>query len=71
MSVAGRLEARASRTHGAGDKRDHDQKRAKGGDLGDVANGVKGDGMHFGLLDRGKSTICSLSVRVKVTRREP
>ena len=71
MRVAGRLEAGASRTHGAGDKRDHDQECAKGGDLGDVAQGVKGDGMHFSLLDRGKFMICSLYVHVKVARREP
>ena len=60
-----------SRPDRAGDERDHDQERAEGGDLGDIAQRVKGDGMHFGLLDHDKFTICSLIVQVNAARREP
>ena len=55
--------ADASRAERAGDERDHDQKRAKRSDLGDVAQGM-GGGVHFGLLDHEEFTICSCYVRV-------
>jgi hypothetical protein len=57
----------ASRGDGAGDKRNHDEERPKGGDLGDVAQRVSSDGMHLGLLDLGKFTLCSLIVHVNST----
>ena len=55
-----------SRADGAGDERDHDQERPEGGDLGDVAQRVSGDGVHLGLLDLYKFMICSLLVRVQL-----
>jgi hypothetical protein len=53
--------------NGAGDERDHDQERSKGGDLGNVAKRISGDGLHLGLLDLDKFMICSLLVRVNST----
>jgi hypothetical protein len=53
-----------SRTEGAGDERNHDEKRSKGGDLRNIAQCIRGDGKHFRLLDQGKFTLCSLNVRV-------
>src|SRR5579863_616724 len=68
-AAEGPLNGEASRANRAGDKGDHDQERAKSADLGDVAQGVYGDGVHLDLLDHARFILCSLYVRVKVGRR--
>ena len=48
-ALAGSLSP-ALRDDGAGDERDHDEERPKGGNLGEVAQGMSSNGVHLGLL---------------------
>ena len=56
-----------SRAKRAGGERDHDQKRAERGELGDVAQGMDGK-VNFGLLDHEEFIICSFYVLVNGDR---
>ena len=45
----------------------HDEERPEGGDFGDVAQGMNGDGVHSGLLDHVRFMLCSFLVPVNST----